>query len=212
MNSATYQLSSTPEPANAADARFYSHYLVRRLPAEVILDAVSQVTGVPQEFPGYPKGTRALQLSDSQVASYFLTAFGRPERVQTCACERQQEPSIPQALHLSNGDTINQKLRAPGGTIDRFLAEGLSDDQVLEQLTLAALSRRPTEAERARVLPILAAPARAASLVPDASAAPAGTRPSPDDPGDKAALEARRQAIEDLFWATLTGKEFLFNH
>jgi Protein of unknown function (DUF1553)/Protein of unknown function (DUF1549) len=194
MNSATYQLSSTPEPGNAADTKFYSHYLVRRLPAEVILDAISQVTSVPQEFPGYPKGTRALQLPDSQVASYFLTAFGRPERVQTCACERQQEPSIPQALHLSNGDTINQKLRAPGGTIDRFLEEGLSDEQLLEQLTLAALSRRPTEAERARVLPILA------------------QAPLPQNPADKAARDARRQAIEDLFWATLTGKEFLFNH
>jgi hypothetical protein len=152
------------------------------------------VTGVPQEFPGYPKGTRALQLPDSQVASYFLAAFGRPERVQTSACERQQEPSIPQALHLSNGDTINQKLRAPNGAIDRFLSEGLSDEQVLERLTLAALSRRPTEAERARVLPILA------------------QTPLPHEPADKAVVEARREAIEDLFWATLTEKEFLFNH
>src|SRR5205823_11161644 len=99
------------------DNRYYSHYLVRRLPAEVILDAVSQVTGIPTEFPNLPKGTRALQLHDSQVASYFLTAFGRPEREKTCACERQQEPNVAQALHLSNGDTINAKLRAAGGLI-----------------------------------------------------------------------------------------------
>src|SRR5581483_9580211 len=104
MNSATYQRSSVPLPGNATDDRFYSHYLVRRLPAEVILDAYSQVTGVPTPFThlvsnagdstspygGYPLGTRALQLPDSRIASRFLDAFGRPERAQTCSCERQQ--------------------------------------------------------------------------------------------------------------------------
>jgi hypothetical protein len=194
MTSATYQRSAQTEPANAADTRFYSHYLTRRLPAEVMLDAIAAVTEVPTEFPGYPRGTRALQLPDSQVASYFLTAFGRPQRAQTCSCERQEEPSLAQALHLTNGDTINARLRAPGGRIDRWLTDRLSDEELLARVTLVALSRPPTEAERARVLPLLA------------------EAPLPHDPADEAALAARRQAIEDLVWATLTSKEFLFNH
>jgi hypothetical protein len=194
MTSATYQRSAQTEPANAADTRYYSHFVVRRLPAEVMLDAIAAVTGVPTEFPGYPKGTRALELPDSQVASYFLTAFGRPQRVQTCSCERQEEPSLVQALHLSNGDTINARLRASGGRIDRWLAERLSDEEVLRQVTLASLARLPTAAERARVLPVLA------------------EAPLPADPADADNLKARRQAIEDLLWATLTSKEFLFNH
>src|ERR1043165_2862100 len=100
MLSAAYQRASETNNTNAKDDRYYSRYLVRRLPAEVILDALSQVTGIATEFEGYPKGTRALQLRDSQVASYFLAAFGRPPREQTCSCERHQEPTIAQALHL----------------------------------------------------------------------------------------------------------------
>jgi hypothetical protein len=193
MTSAAYQRSAQTEPLNAADTRYYSHYLVRRLPAEVMLDAIAQVTGVPTEFPGYPVGTRALQLPDSQVASTFLTAFGRPQRVQTCSCERQEEPSLAQALHLNNGDTINARLRAPGGRIDRWIADALPDDALLRQIMLTALSRPPSEAERSRILPLLA------------------EAPAPRDPSDPAAA-ARRQVIEDLLWATLTSREFLFNH
>ena len=157
----------------------------------MILDALSQVTGVPTEFKDYPKGWRALQLPDSRVDSYFLTAFGRPERVTTCSCERQQEPSVAQALHLANGDTVNQKLQAADGVITKLVADGVPDDEVLRRLYLSALSRLPTDAERRAILPALAA-------------APPG--------GDSAAKAARRQALEDLFWATLTGREFLFNH
>ena len=118
MNSATYQRSSLPAAGAEADDRFYSHYLVRRLPAEVILDAYSQVTGVPTPFDTlqtgagqvavvptglYPKGVRAQQLPDVHLVSRFLDAFGRPERVQTCSCERTQDASVSQALHLSSG-------------------------------------------------------------------------------------------------------------
>src|SRR5205814_8845656 len=116
MRSATYQHSSRPSPGNAADDRFYSRYLVRRLSAEVILDAYAQVTGVPTPFKevalgstggtagtsAYPPGTRALQLPDTLVVSRFLDSFGRPERGQTCSCERQQDSSVGQALHLNN--------------------------------------------------------------------------------------------------------------
>jgi len=190
MNSDTYQRSSAPVPGSEQDQKYYSHYIVRRLPAEVILDAFSQVTGVPTEFAGYPAGWRALQLPDSSVDSYFLAAFGRPERVTTCSCERQQEPSVAQALHLTNGATLNKKLQADTGTIPRLIAENASDDEVLRRLYLSALSRPPREAERQAILPALAG-------------APPGS--------DEAARKARRQALEDLFWATLTGREFLFN-
>src|SRR5262249_28118016 len=125
MSSAAYQRSSVPSSENRADDRFYSRYLVRRLSAEVILDAYSQATGVPTAFTQvtignsggtsptamYPMGTRALQLPDSQLVSDFLDAFGRPERVQTCSCERQQDSSVGQALHLNNGKSLNDKLR-----------------------------------------------------------------------------------------------------
>ena len=139
MNSESYQRSSIPAAGSEGDQKYYSHYIVRRLPAEVILDALSQVTGVPTEFAGYPKGWRALQLPDSRVDSYFLTAFGRPERVTTCSCERQQEPSVAQALHLANGDTINRKLQAADGVIAKLVEEGVPDEEVLRRLSLSAL-------------------------------------------------------------------------
>jgi hypothetical protein len=186
MASAAYQRSSEPVRGNAEDERFYSRYIPRRLPAEVMLDAISQVTGAPTAFPGFAPGTRAMQLPDSQVASYFLTAFGRPDRVQTCSCERQQEPNVVQALHLSNGDTINGKLRATGGTAERLARQSLSDHEVIERIYLLALSRKPSAAEGARVR--------------------AGLGVLPAD------LTARREAIEDLLSAVLTSKEFLFNH
>jgi hypothetical protein len=187
MLSEAYQRTATPVAGNERDGVYYSRTIVRRLPAEVMLDAISQVTGISTEFAGYAKGTRALQLPDSQVVSTFLSAFGRPERVQTCSCERQQEPSIAQALHLANGDTVNQKLRMSGGVIDTLLDANTPNERILEQLYLSALSRPPTEGERAKALQVLNEPT-------DGSRA------------------ARRLVLEDLFWAVLTDKEFLFNH
>ena len=117
MLSAAYQRSSEPNETNAGDDRFYSRFIVRRLPAEVILDAISQVTGVPEKFAGYPLGTRALQLPDTRVPSYFLDIFGRPERKVTSAAERMQDPTLTQALHVINGDTLQTKLTDADGTI-----------------------------------------------------------------------------------------------
>ena len=135
LQSATYQRSSEPLAENKDEKRFYARYYPRRLMAEVLLDAYSQVTAVPTEFtqigfPGndfektaeYPKGTRAIQLKDSAVVSYFLKAFGRNSRQITCECERTDEPSMVQVLHIANGDTLNQKLQAKDNLIDKLLA------------------------------------------------------------------------------------------
>ncbi len=193
MNSAVYARSSFPTSGNAFDGKFLSHYPVKRLPAEVLLDAISEVTEVTTTFPGYPSGWRSLQLPDSKVDSLFLTSFGRPERLNTCSCERSSEPSMSQALHLANGSTINDKLRDPKSAAARAIDAKLSDSAIIDRLFLAALTRKATDAERARLQKILT----------DASAGISDA---------KAATLARRQAIEDLYWAVLTGNEFLFNH
>ena len=198
MLSATYQRSSTPLPGNAADDRFYSRYLVRRLSAEVLLDAYSQVTGVPTKFThlntnardamtpyaGFPAGTRALQLPDSLVSSRFLDAFGRPDRSQTCSCERSQDSSVGQALHLNNGKTLNDKLRDKKSLVQTWIAKKRSNAEVVKELYLGALCRAPSAKELAAF--------------------------------DKLIKEAeqdgtRREALEDLAWAVLTSKEFVFN-
>ena len=197
MTSATYQRSSTPVAGNLADDRFYSRHLVSRLSAEVILDAYSDVTGVPTTFDTlhagttggfraatYPAGTRALQLPDSQLVSRFLDAFGRAERAQVCACERNADASVGQALHLNNGVTLNDKLRDPRSIVSRWLRDQTAPGEVVEQLFGSALMRPPSAAEKARFAQAIAA------------------APEPQ----------KREVLEDVVWAVLTGKEFLFNH
>lgn len=199
LNSATYQRSSVPPPGTATDDRFYSRYLVRRLSAEVILDAYSDITGVPTPFDvlrlgpsggtagaNYPRGTRAMQLPDSLLVSRFLDSFGRAGREQTCACERTADPSVSQALHLNNGQTLNDKLRDPNSKLSKWLAEGVTDAELVERVFRHGLSRAPTNTEKERIVAVIADAAK-------------------DGPA------ARREAIEDMVWAVLTGKEFLFN-
>jgi hypothetical protein len=183
LQSETYRRSSQPLKENEADTRFYSRYYPRRLMAEVLLDALSQVTAVPTTFPNYPAGRRAIQLPDANVTSYFLKSFGRPIRQATCECERTAEPSMVQVLHLSNGDTVNQKLEVAGNRIDQLLKAETPNDQLIDQAYLAALSRYPTDMEKERLLRTLA----------DANES------------------NRRLLIEDLYWGILTSKEFLFN-
>lgn len=184
LRSATYQRASEPTAGNEADTKHYAHYYPRRMMAEVMIDAFSQVTGAPTEFPGYPAGWRALQLPDSNVDSYFLRTFGRPERIITCECERVAEPSMVQVLHMSNGDAINRKLAAAQNHITKLLEGGMSDAAIVEELFLAALARQPSTEERRQIIDVLAS--------------------SP--------AEERRTAVEDLYWGILSSKEFLFNH
>jgi hypothetical protein len=195
LRSAAYQRSSESLPENAADTRFYSRYYPRRLMAEVILDAMSQVTAVPTSFNrelrrgdefaiNYPTGARAIQLPDSLVSSYFLKSFGRPDRIQTCECERTTEPSVAQVLHMANGDTLNQKLSATNGVVESECMSKVPAGAIIEEAYLAAFSRFPTESEKSKLAEAI----------------------------DKSGPADRRAAVEDLYWALLSSKEFLFNH
>ena len=111
---------------------------------------MSQVTGVPTVFSGFAAGTRAIQLPDVRVQNQFLTSFGRPERVICDAAERSSDPSIAQALHVINGDTLNKKLSAPDGYVTLFLKLGLSDRKILDHMFLSAYSRYPKAEEAAQ--------------------------------------------------------------
>jgi hypothetical protein len=153
LQSRTYQLSSSTKPGNTADSKFYSHYYARRLPSEVLLDAISDATGVPERFHGYPEGVRAVQVPDPGVASYFLSIFGRSPRVSACACERSSEVTMPQLLHLQNGEALLHKLSH--GRLARWLREQKDDQQITEELFLATLSRLPSPAERSAVAALL---------------------------------------------------------
>ncbi len=156
LNSRTYQLSASTMPANAKETRFYSHYYARRLPAEVLLDALAQATEVADRFPGYPEGVRAGQLPDPTLKSYFLTVFGRSERVTACACERSGEVTLPQVLHLQNGETVVQKIGSGQGRLARLLKEKKTDDEVRDELSLATRGRLPSEPEKEAVRKALA--------------------------------------------------------
>ena len=142
LNSRTYQLSSDTLPGNQTDRKFFSHYYARRLPAEVMLDAVSAATDAPDDFKGYPLGTRAVQLPEPGVASYFLSLFGRSDRVTACACERMGEVTLPQLLHLQNGDDLPKKIRAADGRLATLLQEK-DDEKVTAEIFLATVSRPP---------------------------------------------------------------------
>ncbi|RMF44213.1 MAG: DUF1553 domain-containing protein, partial [Planctomycetota bacterium] len=199
MNSEVYQRSSDPLPANIDDQRFYCRYYPRRLMAEVLHDAVVAVTEVPTkfdhiEYPGadrrpvdfYPEGTRAIELYDSAVANYFLQTFGRHQRRITCECERSNEPTVVQALHLNNGDTLNEKLADARCIVTRWVEDSLEPEEAIDQAYLRCLSRPPTAEERTRMLEVLAE-----TLAGGAS---------------------RREAYEDLLWGLMTCPEFLFAH
>lgn len=182
LNSRTYQLSAKTNDFNRDDEKYFSHALIKLYPAEPLFDAICTVTGVPEKFPGVPPGTRAVQLPDGEVNHPFLKTFGQPARELACECERETESNLAQALQLINGPAVNDRLRDPNNRIGKLLARKLPPEKMLEELYLTALSRTPTPDE-ARVS--LAHVARA---------------------------KDKRRAWEDVLWALINSKEFLFRH
>lgn len=182
LNSRTYQLSSETRAENEADTRFYSHYYARRLPAELLLDAISQVTAIPDQFPGYPEGIRAQQLPDPALDSYFLRLFGRSDRVTACACERSGEITMSQLLHLQNGDTISRKIDASSGRLAEILKATPDNSAAIDRLFLSILGRHSRQTELNAILGQW------------------------NQGGD------RDEIFRDLAWALLNSKEFSFNH
>ena len=195
LQSETYQRTSAPLPENMGDQKYYSRYYPRRLMAEVLQDAITSVTRISPKYDKitladgstqgtnfYRDGTRALQLFDSSVTSYFLKTFGRNEREITCECERSNKPSMVQVLHLSNGDTLNSNLRSEQSCVNVMIPQ--SDEEIIEETYLLCLSRPPSDGERKRLIAMF----------------------------DSTPEKERRAAIEDLFWALMTSREFLFQH
>jgi hypothetical protein len=199
----TYTRSSRVVGANRGDRRWFARAYPRRLMAEVLADAIVDVTGVPDSYTeialndgssektsAYAAGTRALELADSAVKSRFLRTFGRNAREITCECERSNQPSLVQVLNLANGSTLNDKLAARSGWITQLLATGPAPAEIVTGAWLRCLGREPREEERKRFEELLAEAAK----------------------GSTADGSAFREAVEDLYWSLLTSREFLFQH
>jgi len=182
MNSRLYQLDSRPTKENATDEKFFSHYRVKRLAAEPLLDAISYATGSPTKFKGMPLGTKAIELPDASYPDYFLTTFGKPRRASVCECERVADENLSQALHTINGDTLALKISDSKGRIAKLLADKRPHQEIVEELYVAAFVRRPTAEERGVCDKLLAE-----SLGP-------------------------KEFYEDLLWVLMNSKEFLFVH
>lgn len=181
-NSRTYQLSSRKNQFNKDDEIYCSHANTRLLTAEQLLDGICSVTSVPEQFPGVPLGTRACELADPPTDHYFLKVFGQPQREMACQCERSSESNLSQALQMINGPVVHNKLRADNGRIATMLKENKPEDEIITSLYLAAFARMPS-AEELQV-----------------------------SKNHIAAQQDRRQAFEDVGWAILNSKEFLFQH
>lgn len=182
LNSRVYQLGPAAQ-ANADDEQNFSHARSRTLPAEVLLDAICLTTGVPEKFNGTPDGTRAIQLWDNRMPSYFLQLFGRPARTSVCECERSTEPSIAQALHLMNAEEIETKIRSRKGTARKLADSDLTPTAIVEELYLSTHARFPTKKEQAALLELF----------------------------DGKEAITRREAVQDALWTVLNTKDFLYN-
>ncbi|MFN5328778.1 MAG: DUF1549 and DUF1553 domain-containing protein [Planctomycetota bacterium] len=179
--SKTYQRSTQTNASNEQDTRNFSHAAIRRIKAETFLDCISQVTETPNKFPGLPLGARAVQIADGTVSNYFLTTFGRATRDTVCACEVRLEPTLSQSLHLLNGDTTGQRIRQ-GNLIGKRITDKKQPLDIIDEVYVRCLARRPTEAEKQKLVALIAAET------------------------DK------KKALEDVFWAVLNSREFMFNH
>jgi hypothetical protein len=180
MTSRLYQLDSQPTDANASDTKFYSYFQVKRLPAEALIDAIDRVTEIPTKYRNLPLGTRAIELPDAEYPDYFLNTFAKPRRVSVCECERAPDPNLVQALHTLNGEVIAQKLRDAKSRVSRLVAAKQPHDEIVDELYLSALARLPSDDERQASRELLA--------------------------------EAKSPAefYQDLLWALMNSKQFLF--
>ena len=182
--STTYQLTAEPNEWNQDDKQNFSRYYPKRLNAEVLLDAIDQVTGTETSFGGIPAGTRAVQLPDNGFNSYFLTVFGRPDAASACECERSSEANLAQSLHLLNSSEIQGKLTAGNGSAARLAGDKTRPHEVkIRELYLLTFSRVPTPEEMTIALAHI----------------------------NKNEMDPKR-AYEDIVWALVNTKEFLFNH
>jgi len=182
MNSRLYQLDSQPTVDNITDERFYSHYKVKRMGAETLLDGIDYATGVMTKHPSLPLGTRAIELPDANTTNPFLMVFGKPKRASVCECERTPDENLAQALHTLNGDILSGKLADGNGRVAKLIAATVPDEAKIQELYLSTLCRQPSAAEIES----------AKSLV--------ASSPSPTE------------AYQDLLWALINSKQFLFVH
>jgi hypothetical protein len=184
LNSNAYQRSAAPNGSNRDDKINYSHYYMRRLMVESILDSMTQVTGVPEKYAGHPLGTRAIQVHQAELAqpNYDMLTFGRPDREKIC--ERDHQPSLVQVLHLISGDTIQRQISAPDSRLKIWLKEGgLTEDALIDRIFFTSLARSASLDERSRVFDLVRKPG------------------------------ADREAIyQDLLWGIFSSKEFMYNH
>ena len=182
MTSRLYQLSSQPTEHNFSDRRFYSHYRVKRLAAEPLLDAIDKAVGATTKFKNLPPGTRATELPDAEYPNYFLKTFAKPRRASVCECERVPDENLAQALHTLNGDILAEKISGKASRIGKLLANKTEHDDIVNQLYLATLIRPPSPQELAFSRELLK------------------TSPNP------------KECYEDLLWALINSKQFLFVH
>jgi hypothetical protein len=182
MNSRTYQLSAQSNELNKDDTKYFSHAVTKLLPAEPLLDAICQALEAPEKFAGLPLGTRAVQLPDGDNNHPFLKTFGQPARELACECERESDSNLAQALQLINGPTVNEKLRNANNRLGKLIAKKLSDQAILDDLYLSTLSRTPTAEDVKVSLEYLSK------------------------------SKDKRKAWEDIHWALINSKEFLFRH
>ncbi len=178
-----YGLSSTPNERNVADTRNYSRHYRTRLRAEVLLDAVSDITQIPEDFDAMPPGSRAMQVWTRRVGSLFLDTFGRPDENQDPPCERTSDTAVVQALHLMNAPKLHAKVTSKSGRAAKLATSGKSPREIVEELYLLVYSRFPTDDE---------------SAVAEKFFSEEGV--------------SCQQATEDLLWALLNTPEFVFQN
>jgi Protein of unknown function (DUF1549)/Protein of unknown function (DUF1553) len=181
-NSNTYQTSTQAPEESKSDTRNFAYAQLRRLPSEVMLDAIGKVTDTKVKFASLPLGARAVQVANGDSGNYFLKIFGRPSRETACTCERRNEPTLAQVLHLINGDTLTNAIQSGDSRLAQRISQEMSDEAIVEELFLAAYSRRPRDDESMLLLDYISK------------------------------NEDRKAALEDVYWSILNSKEFVFSH